>query len=73
MSFRAVLDITVVLVLEVYRELGVKFDEAYADLTDRLADAVERPPNVPTPAQEATGMIELMARMRQSDFKGAVG
>ena len=71
MTFRAVLDIAVVLVLEVYRELGVKFEEAHADLSDRLADEVVRKPKVPTPSQEAMGMQELMAVMRQSDFRGA--
>jgi hypothetical protein len=72
MVFRDVLDIANVLIMEAYRELGMKFEEAYEDLANQVRDPVEqaKPPSV---AKEAAAMAVLQSMMGTSDFKGPKG
>lgn len=73
MTFRQVLDITTALVVEVYRELGMKFEEALDDLNERVSDPETRTKRQPKPADEAAGFALLQAQMQQTDFKGVRG
>jgi hypothetical protein len=62
--------------MEVYREMGLKFEEAISDLSERLED-----PDAPkatskrqlSPEEEAASMSTLQAMMGGTDFRGARG
>lgn len=63
-----------VLVVEVYRELGMKFDEALADLEGRLADPTEPAKRrSPPPPDDGASMAALQAMMGGTTFKGPRG
>jgi len=71
-----VLDLVTALVIEVYQELGMKFDEATAELAGKLLDPTdpETPKKrVPTPSQEKASMAMLQSMMGGSNFKGPRG
>ena len=58
--------------VEVYRELGMKFDEALDELNGVLRDPSEKQTaKAPRPQDEAAGLAMLQARMAATDFKGA--
>jgi hypothetical protein len=56
--------------VEVYRELGMKFDEALDELSKAISDPVERQQKKPRPEDEAAGLAMLQAMVGGSDFKG---
>jgi hypothetical protein len=60
------------LVIEVYRELGMKFDEAIDELNTVLAGDAQKPKK-PKPQDEAAGLAMLQAVVGASDFRGAKG
>lgn len=77
-EFRWVIDMARVLVLETYRELGLKFQEAVDELDDRIvgvdgsaAPKRERP--APRPADNDASLAMLQAMMGGSDFGGPRG
>lgn len=71
MQFRRVLDLTVVLLVEVYRERGSKFAEIMEELNSRMRnERVEKGPPVPTPQQSVANMAVLEAMMAGSDWRG---
>lgn len=65
--FRDVLAIAYVMVIEVYQEIGVKFEDAIEELESKIVDPVERKPKV---IDNEASMAQLMAMMGGSDFKG---
>lgn len=68
------LDVATALVVEVYQELGMKFDEAIADLEGRLADPDSPlPKRAPPPPDDRASMSMLQAMMGGSDFRGPRG
>lgn len=62
--------------MEVYREMGLKFEEAMDDLSERLEDP-EVPKTTkkrqPSPEEEASSMAALQAMMGGTDFRGLRG
>ena len=64
--------LTWALLIEIYREYGLKFDEAIKELNSRLYDDPAIP-RVPTPAEEAASMAMLQSMMGGSDFGGPKG
>jgi hypothetical protein len=77
MTFHDALDISMALLMEAYREMGLKFEEAWDELNNRLYGAAGakagRPskPRQPTPADNQASMAMLMSQIADSDFKGA--
>lgn len=69
--FRHVLDLTWALVLEIYREYGMKFQEATEELHKRLSDPLS-PQDVRAPDNESS-LAMLQAMMGGSDFEGPRG
>jgi hypothetical protein len=72
-QFRHVLSLTTALVIEVYQELGMKFDEAFADLEGKLVDSAngEVPKKrAPPPPDDRASMAMLQSAMSGSSFKG---
>jgi hypothetical protein len=77
MQFRRVLDLTVTLLVEVYREVGMKFSDIMIELNRYMqkgtaergpAGATSPPP--PTPQQDAESFALLQAMMAGTDWKG---
>jgi len=75
-EFRRVVDLTWVLVLEVYREYGMKFEEAFTELESKLYDPSDpeasKPRPKPPPDNDAS-LAMLQAMMGGSDFGGPSG
>ena len=70
------LDLVTALVIEVYQELGMKFDEATGELAGKLLDPddPETPTKrAPTPSQEKASMAMLQSMMGGSSFRGPKG
>ena len=69
-EFRLVLDVAWALVIEIYREYGMKFQEAMDEITQKVtdpADPVQRPARAP---DNASSMAMLQAMIKDSDFGG---
>lgn len=68
------LSVTTALVIEVYQELGMKFDDAFADLEGKLVPEGEVPKKraVPPPDDRAS-MAMLQSAMAGSNFRGPRG
>lgn len=63
------------IVLEIYREYGMKFEEAIDELNSRLADpgAPRKPKPPPRPQENDQSMAVLQAMMGGTDFRGPRG
>ena len=61
-----------VLVLEIYKDYGMKIEDSMKELASRLS---ETPPSQqqPRPADEATSMMYLQEAMKNSNFRGPRG
>ena len=76
---RDVLDLAYALQLETYREMGVNFDDAVADLNHRLWLPLgppapgEAPPSPTPPPNDEASMAILQAQMKNTQFRGALG
>lgn len=73
MQFRRVLDLTVVFLVEIYREKGQTFGEIMDLLLRHLkpAEAGAPPkPKGPSVEQESSSMALLKAQMAGTDFRG---
>lgn len=66
-----------VLVLEIYRDYGMKIEDAVRELDGRLAGPVESGQPQPRRQQEEPAndqaLMMLQARMKESNFKGPRG
>lgn len=68
------LSLTTALVIEIYQELGMKFDEAFADLEDKLVPEGEAPKKRPAPPpDDRASMAMLQSAMAGSNFRGPRG
>jgi hypothetical protein len=72
-SFRLVIDVTWAILMEVYQDYGMKFDDAMEELNKRLTD-----PTTPEGAKvrapdDAASMAVLQAMMGGTDFGGPRG
>ena len=71
------LDATWALVIEIYGEYGMKFDEANNELAKRLYEGDNTPQaqraRAPRPPDDAASMAMLQAAMKDSDFRGPRG
>ncbi len=72
MRFKVVLDVARVLIIEVYREYGMKFQEAVEELESKLVDPTDPRTKPRAPDNEAS-MAVLQAMMGGSDFGGPKG
>jgi hypothetical protein len=76
-ELRRVIDLAWVLIIEVYQEYGMKFQEAtaelHAKLDDRTAPAAQAARKRPAPSAEAQSMVMLQALMGGTDFRGPKG
>lgn len=72
MRFKVVLDVARVLIIEVYREYGMKFQEAIEELESKLVDPTDPRTKPRAPDNEAS-MAMLQAMMGGSDFGGPKG
>jgi len=70
--FKVVLDVARVLIIEIYREYGMKFQEAIEELESKLVDPTDPQPKPRAPDNEAS-MAVLQAMMGGSDFGGPKG
>lgn len=61
------------MVIESYKEAGMKFEEAFEDLTTRINDPENagRPKKAAPPPDDGASLAMLSALMAGSDFKGA--
>lgn len=71
------LDLTYAIVVGVYQEYGMKFDEANADLAGRLYEAAptesaQKPRRAPPP-DDRSSMAMLQSAIAGSTFKGPRG
>ncbi len=71
LEFRDLVDIAKVLILEVYREMGVLFQEATESLDKSIGDP-DTPKRASQPDDQAS-MAMLMGMMGGSDFRGPKG
>jgi hypothetical protein len=65
-----------VFLVEVYRELGIKFEEAVSDLDGLLAGESrqeQKRAQAPSPQDEAASMALLSAMMKDTSFQGPRG
>ena len=72
MRFKVVLDVARVLIIEVYREYGMKFQEAVEELESKLVDPTDPRTKPRAPDNEAS-LAMLQAMMGGSDFGGPKG
>lgn len=72
-SFRLVIDLTWAVLMEVYRDYGMKFEEAYNELTARLTDPSTPEGKKARAPDDRASMAVLMAMMGGSDFGGPTG
>lgn len=76
MPFRLVIDMSQAILVEIYREYGMKFEEAKTEIYKTLhgPEASETPKGKQHAAQnEAASMAMLQSMMSGSDFKGPKG
>lgn len=60
--------------VEVYRDYDVKFEEAMVDLNTKMADPAAPPKRKPpSAADEAASLAMLQSMMAGSDFRGPKG
>jgi len=72
-QFRLVVDMTWAIVMEVYREYGMKFEEAIQELSGRLADPMSpQAQRLREPDNDAS-LAMLQSMMGGSDFGGPRG
>lgn len=76
--FPLVVGLTWAVLIEIYREYGMKFDEAIKELNSQLADRTtpkgrQAKAKAPTPVEEAASMAMLQSMMGGSDFGGPRG
>ena len=71
MPFHRVLDLTTAIVVEIYREFGMKFTEIMEELDKRLAEPDKR--RTPPQPDNQASLAMLQAMMGDSDFKGVKG
>jgi hypothetical protein len=70
--FPLVIDVARVLIIEVYRDYGMKFQEAMDELNSKLGETGEAQPAPRAPDNDAS-MAMLQALMQSSDFGGPKG
>lgn len=71
--FRLVIDLTQAVIVEIYQDYGMKFDEAINELQVRLTDpSTPKGRKVRAPDNESS-MAMLQAMMKGSDFGGPKG
>lgn len=62
-----------VLVLEIYRDYGMKIEDSMNELQARLSETPAAQARQPRPADEATAMLMLQEAMKNSNFRGPRG
>lgn len=72
-EFRIVVDLTWALLMEVYREYGMKFEDAYSELQKQLGDQPPAAVQQKRTQDDASSMAMLQALMKDSDFAGPRG
>lgn len=71
MPFHMVLDLALVLLVEVYREYGMKYHEIMDELNKQIAEPVARLQRRQPETDNEASMSLLMGMMSGSDFRGA--
>jgi hypothetical protein len=72
-SLRLVIDMSQALLVEVYREYGMKFEEARSELDKRLGVSSISDRKKEDAPDDAASMAILQAMMSGSDFRGPKG